>query len=206
MRKRWTAEEDRILIEFYPTEHGSVYHRLEGRTPDTCRARAKSLGLTRGYSKWTQEECDILREFYLIEGDEVYKRLPGRTKCTCATKASVMRLTKGRGYWTAEEDRILEEFYPMMGVRVISELPNRTVAAIATRVGMLGIKCLVSKERRVDWLEEELDILREYYPIEGVLSFSRLPRHSYGACCGRVTKLGLKSHRCDRKQEGIITS
>ena len=57
----WTAEEDAVIAEYYPTEGGEGCAERLMRTPSACAARARRIGVRstkiRGRSRpWTDEE------------------------------------------------------------------------------------------------------------------------------------------------------
>ena len=104
---KWTKEEDEILCEFYPVEHGAVAERLPGRSVGSCRARASILGIAQKMDVkpdvWSDNEVKILYEFYPSEGGNVIHRLPGRTvaacrsSSACCSKAHALNIQLGVG-------------------------------------------------------------------------------------------------------------
>lgn len=80
-RKKWTKEEDEILVKYYSVEGTEVVNRLSDRTVNAIKNRAQALGLIHRQEMfgWTAEELEILRKYYPSEGKRVANRLPGRT-------------------------------------------------------------------------------------------------------------------------------
>lgn len=89
MKRRWTKEEDTILIKYYSKEGPDVIERLSGRTTNAIKNRAQQLGLIyrQEMFQWTEEELSILRQYYPIEGKRIIARLPGRTLKTIQVTA-----------------------------------------------------------------------------------------------------------------------
>ena len=69
-----------------------VATKLPGRTPDSCRSRAKTLKVYRGgvckkTPEWTKEEDDIIKKYYHSMGSKVASKLPGRSESACKNRA-----------------------------------------------------------------------------------------------------------------------
>ena len=119
---KWTKEEDEILCEFYPVEHGAVAERLPGRSVGSCRARASILGIAQKMDVkpdvWSDNEVKILYEFYPSEGGNVIHRLPG------------------------------SEHFPTEGRLVSERLPRRSSSACCSKAHALNIQLGVGRKRR----------------------------------------------------------
>lgn len=65
--------------------------------------------------------------------------------------------------WTKEEEEKLTELVPLVESveEVAKELPDRTKSSIQTKIERLGLKL---KGQRIEWTEEEEQLLREHYP------------------------------------------
>ena len=104
----YTAEEDAIIREYYPTEGTAVSKRLNNRTPDGVRSRAARLGVKveelkiqlsqrRDYSNikfWSEEETEIIRLYYPTEGKKIIERLPHRSLSSIVKKAAQLKVYK----------------------------------------------------------------------------------------------------------------
>ena len=187
----WTSEEDNILREFYPIEAGNVCKRLPGRTRSACTTRAVTIGISGEAARpWTEEEDEILRKYYPIEGYDVVKRLPGRTIDSCRGRVVKLKIPS-RSFWTLKEIEILRIYYPIEGGEVYKRLPGRTKDACTRRAVSLNIKYDINSSDD-HWTEEEINILREFYPIEGREVYKRLPGRTESACRSKACKLGFK--------------
>lgn len=92
--------------------------------------------------------------------------------------------------WTEEEDNILREFYREhpdgQSLKSISHrLKNRTMIAIRSRASELGLIVLDY------WSQDEIEIIKIYYPTEGSNVVKRLPNRTKGAIKRKADKMGL---------------
>lgn len=149
---KWTEEEDKILCEFYPIEHGAVAERLPGRSVGSCRARASILGIAQKMDvkpdMWSDNEVKILFEFYPSEGGNVVRRLPGRTVAACRIKARALGIICSESLWTDEELAILSEHFPTEGQLVSERLPGRSSSACCSKAHALNIQLGEGRKRR----------------------------------------------------------
>ena len=105
--------------------------------------------------------------------------------------------------WTEEELNILREYYPKGGVKLVKEKGiNRSSEAIKVRASQMGLnlKDSVIDRLRSKWSEQELQILEEYYPDEGLDVVLRLKGRSERAIQVKASQIGLKLHN-DLKKE-----
>lgn len=92
--------------------------------------------------------------------------------------------------WTKEEDELLIKLYPSMGVAIVGKFHGmRSINAIKNRAQQLGI---IHRQVMQGWSEEELDILRSYYPIEGKKIVERLPGRTLKTIQVTACRLGIK--------------
>lgn len=121
----------------------------------------------------------------------------GETFTGYYTDMSTPRLTatgKGRGYrWTSDEDSLLREHYPNEGVSdALRANLGRVNHAIECRVQRLGLH-YIGPGRNKRWTDEELDVLKTRYPLEGaskeLCSSLGRPRNSI---VGKSRSLGLR--------------
>ena len=96
--------------------------------------------------------------------------------------------------WTEEELNILREYYPKGGVKLVKEKGiNRSSEAIKVRASQMGLnlKDSVIDRLRSKWSEQELQILEEYYPDEGLDVVLRLKGRSERAIQVKASQIGL---------------
>lgn len=162
----WTEEEKKILIKLFPKMGIKVVDFLNNKTVSAIQTMAYKLGLVSN-STWTAEELAILKEYYPLEGVDVYKRLENKSKDQCKWKASAMKLHCRKG-WSIEEIEKLKDSYSTKTKEELLEMfPNKTWSAIQTIASKHNIK-------KVDWNDDEKEIVELYYPIEGGKVLDRL--------------------------------
>jgi hypothetical protein len=97
------------------------------------------------------------------------------------------------GRWTKEEDELLINFYKQNpdseGLKefIIKNFKNRSYLAVKARAHVLN---LTAGNSRL-WSEEEDEILKQYYPIEGAKCCSRLQDRTMNSVMQRANKLGI---------------
>ena len=92
-----------------------------------------------------------------------------------------------RRRFTEEEDKFLVEQYCDKGPDFCAAALDRSRQSIISRASKLGCNNIVH------WTDEEDNILRTYYPIEGAKSFLRLVSRSTLQCRHRVEALELRA-------------
>ena len=226
-KKHWTDGEIEILREYYPIEGTKVAKRLPGRTKGTIMTMAQKVGIRRDPPRWSSEEIDILRQHYPLEGATAARHLPGRTKSAIKNRATLLGLrhysTQVREgeevsikmgiqhqerWWSLEEIEILEKYYPAEGLAVAKRLPNRARRVIGHKAKRLGIICkrrFNAEEPDAFWTNEEIDILKQYFPLEGQETAMRLLNRTKSSVQHKAERLGIgKLWRYEhRVQDGI---
>ena len=191
MAKRWTPDEENIIISNYHSMSSKDLQKLlPGRTADAIQERAKLLGVKK-YNRWTEEEELLLKTFYPSIGSDVASMIPRHNKNACTDRANRMGIRKHSSEWTKEEDKIILEYYPSIGRKVSKMLTGRTPRACFDRAKYLGIK-IKHKQYNSTWTSEEDKILFKYYPIMGPDVCYKIPKRSRNACSKRARQLGLR--------------
>ena len=94
--RRWSSEEDEVLLKYYPSEGSEVASRLCGRTVASCQFRAYKLGIKREQphrnGRWQQEEDEILRIWYPRMGIRAAVMLPSRTRSAVQNRVALLGL------------------------------------------------------------------------------------------------------------------
>ena len=95
--------------------------------------------------------------------------------------------------WTEEEDNLVRKYYAEhpdgKGVSKFAKetFKNRTTEAVKSRAKTLGL----TKPNTTPFTEEENEILKKYYPIEGRKVVERLPNHPVKAIHSQAWRLGI---------------
>lgn len=92
--------------------------------------------------------------------------------------------------WTVGEVGILEEHYPVLGTSACEMLPGRSRGAVGMKAAHLGLSCGTTQPL-VGWLQDEIDVLCEWYPVEGSDVTCRLRGRSREAARQKAQDLGL---------------
>lgn len=113
--KKWTVEEDAIILARYAMEGSTIAQYLPGRSANAIGQRALKLGVSfEDTQRWTPDEDVILRRDYPTLGSNIPALLNTRTRRSIATRASTLGISfkptlygfKGEHY-TATEIRNL---------------------------------------------------------------------------------------------------
>lgn len=193
----WTPEELSLLRRHYAEGKESVMSHLSGRTWEACQHKANALGLqilSENTRKWTPEEEEILKRYYPAEGEKAAERIPRKTKHACMQKARSLGIKKMvEAPYSDRDIEIMKKYYPSEGADVVKRMETaksgKTVSHYASSV--LG---LVYKGERAftKFSDEEVAILKKYWPTERYKVVDRLPGRNYDSVRKKAKKLGLK--------------
>lgn len=211
---QWSLKELEILNRYYPIEGTKVAKRLLGRTKGTIMTMAQKLEIRHDPPRWSSKEIDILKQYYPLEGRAAARHLPGRTENAIGSQASLrglqhysrqgrdskeatikLGLQHGKKWWSREEIAILKRYYPLEGLTVAERLPNRTRQAVGHKAVRLGITCkrrFSVEEPDAFWTEEEIEVLKNHFPLEGVKVANRLPGRTGSSIDHKAMRLGIK--------------
>ena len=92
---RWTEEEDKIIIDNYPTMGSNVYKLLPGRNRSSCIGRAHKLKIVYK-ARWTSDEVQILKDNYPAIGVKAFELIPNKSIDACTNKAKSLKLYRNR--------------------------------------------------------------------------------------------------------------
>lgn len=147
---------------------------------------------------WSKEEDNIILDYYDKLGIKIMNMLPSKSKDQIQHRAAVLGIKvnkkktvkeekniKPKKRWSKEEIDILVEKYSEYGTK-LCQILNRNPREIQAKARRLGLSYLNS------FTQEEENILKKYYPIEGSKSFKRLTNHTKSSCTAKVYQLGLK--------------
>lgn len=201
---KWSEEELQIVKENY--DHGVNYilTLLPNRTKAMVKNAVKSMGLHNGKLKfWTKEELETLKKYYFEEGKHGVSKRLGKSPMACEQKAAQLNLRyKGNGLdpWTQEADNIVKQYYPTEGSDgVYKRLASLGMSMTKSRIRDRATKVLGVKGPQV-WTQEELDILRKFYPTEGVDGISKMLKKSKLQIKNKAFNLKLKYARVHNRE------
>ncbi|EDH5632763.1 hypothetical protein CB172_20365 [Salmonella enterica subsp. enterica serovar Claibornei] len=179
--RQWSAEELRILEQYYPVEGIAVANRLPGRTFCAVRSTANLRGLKSGLHqrKWTQEEWRLVEENKYLPAKELAALFPGRTqKAVYKAQESVKKKARIR--------------------RVQARMPQQASSADALS-NLSPAECTKTLEnndnKSLAWTSRDLAFLETHY---GVMEMSELAEK-----LGRtVVAVRITGNRLKREKNG----
>lgn len=158
-------------------------------------------------ARWSAEEIALLKEYYPKGGFELCKEKGlTRSKDSVHYKARYLNLSYNQRYtrcvdWSESDLAILREYYPIGGVMLCKEKGlDVSDAIIHYKARKLGLKIGIGKAKRKNmWGEEELALLKEYYPKGGLsLCMEKGLNKSNYSIYLKARDLGLnKIHWCE---------
>ncbi len=156
MAKRWTEEDDALLVEFYIEEGATLCADVLDRTKSSVLHRASKLKLTTS-SRWTPEEDLLLYNNYPEYGlDYCSTLIKNRTKVAIENRVSKLQIKRSTN-WTETQYNILKEKYNILSIKEVAKLINKTEAAVmrkATKHNLCIIKQNVTKEELIVELQK----------------------------------------------------
>ena len=191
----WSEEDISLLREFYPSEGAKMRHRLSKEyTACAVICKASKLGIALASRKpmqlWSEEETAILRKYYPIYGgsSKMQELLPHRRSNVINEKAKALGMSNPNNhYLSMEEIEFIKQNHPIHGTKYCAKHLNVTKETIKNYVRKLGLTTHFKP-----WTEEECEILRKYYPSEGLEVCHRLPKHKPNSCKAKANSLGLR--------------
>lgn len=139
-------------------------------------------------TRWTLESLRFLEANYgTMDIADIALRL-GRTPGAVGVMADKLGCRRKNLPWTETEMDIIRQHYGSgVGAEFLQQLlPGRSVSAIFSMAEKMGV--LSGRF----WQDDELQILRTYYPAEGVLVTARLSERNAVAVRIMARRLGLK--------------
>lgn len=138
---------------------------------------------------WTKDDENLMRQYYPSMGTKIKSILSvERSNQAIGIKARKMGLTyEGNSKkWINEDKTFLEENYGSMSTKKIAEKLNRTEKSIKCMAKKLKLNILCH------WNDEEIEILKKYYPLEGKKVANRLPNKTEKQCLEKAYRLKIK--------------
>ena len=157
------------------------------------------------YTTW---EIRILIKRYRIDGWRIPQLLARHTRRSIITQASklgICKREKEHKRWTEEEKKILRLKYGAYGSN-IPELAHRSQQSIQCKASIFGLKLSSNVKRRgcvamtgwkykKSWGDDELLLLKHYYPTHGYKIPALLNTRSARAIKRQAFKMGLRVKR-----------
>ena len=198
-KSMWTDEEIEILRTYYPIGGVALCKEkgLENKPELSIRDKANTLKLKASSRYWTDAEVEVLKKYYSIGGWKLCqeKGLSDKTQSSIMKKAMKMGLkAEFIEMWSDEEIQILKKYYPKGGIDLCQKngLTHKTVNSIRTKAHQFGLK--MEGNVRGVWSNEEVELLKKYYPLGGSFLCIEKGLKSKTACSinQKASKLGLQ--------------
>ena len=172
------------------------------------RVDEKVIGV---HNEWTVEEIEKLKEKFLISRkNELINMFPRHPYNCIKDKAREYGLLKGKRKhkWTADEDNLIRTYFPKEGQNMFRRFNNQTITPYmcARRAKFLRIKSETNATGK-DFSEEEIDIMRKYFPLEGDDVYKRLKGRNKSNVINKMIKLGIRksnNNKWDDSEKSII--
>jgi len=201
-RGRWSQAEQARLRELYGLrDDASIARELKRPVASIRRMAEKLFSGNRRTGPWTASEAMDLRRYLGATSPEVIARVLGRTVEEVQTRIIELGRIKKGGSWTREE---LGEFKRIYGTRTdedLSRIFGRTlddIQKLADQHALAKDKAFVRKlegeaaTRMPRWKPEELELLRNEYPLASNLEIARRLGRSVKSVVSKAHHLGLK--------------
>lgn len=181
--RRWTPEEDRLIVARHAEGARALTALLPGRAYDSVRSRMSQLGLRcrlkRPPMRWTAEEDALLRSWRGKPIKDALPKLPGREYTAVRARLVRLGVAKKHEPWTWAEDSLLREgpgpceaqpaFYARaFPGRTPTQCQHRYLTYIAPLLGRgldgaRRIRTRYDEHVRLARSEQEVENLKAYY-------------------------------------------
>jgi hypothetical protein len=160
---------------------------------------------------WTARELQDLKKYFGGTTPEVIARILGRSVDEVQQQVMELRRIQSTGRWTQDE---VAEFKRLYGTRTDDDLAiifGRTLEAVkrlGARYCLAKDKAFVRKltgsaaTRMPRWANEELQKLREFYPVSSNLDIAQKLNRSVKSVVSKAHNLGLKKEVDRLRQMG----
>ena len=189
----WTPEEDEILEKYYKTEFSKISARLPRHTLAAIKKHAEKRGLTNNKHKsanrtpWTPEEIEIVKNEYLNTNTKILAQKLNRGVNTIRHKAKELGLSY---HYDREMINEIIELYKQG--KTATELLEIFYPKVKNLSNMRNIICSnTSQLKNPRWSENDIQILKEYYPKIGGQVSSMLNNKSKRAIQFKARSLNL---------------
>lgn len=189
--KRYTLQEINFIKENYKVLGIKKIAEQLNHSVQEINHKALQLGLREKSRQDTFSEDDIkfIKDNYQKLTKQELSKCLGKTKGQISGAMNRLHLTKCQASvcWSAEEIEILKNNYKKGYNELANLLPNRSKSAIINELCLL--KLYVAGKR--PWSNDDLEILRQYYPLEGKDGVAKRLGRTPMACAKKANILGI---------------
>lgn len=158
---------------------------------------------------WADWELEIIKRYYPTEGIGVKKRLPHRSENQIygvawhyGIKNSSRKKRNANKYprrkYTDSELRYIKRHIQEDGAEAVAEHLQRTPCAIRSIVSKMDL-LKDSSPGQLPWTREEIAIMKEYFPVEGIQVRKRLENRTDAAIYSEASHLGIAKNKRTKK-------
>lgn len=147
MKKKWTYEEVRYILENWGIKSlEDIMKRLD-RTEDSVMRKARRLGLSIHKKdedlkkrRWTKEEDKYILDHYKKISLDRISLYIDRTTSSIRKRARALKISTVVTHWTREEEQILFEKWGIISVDTISKQLNRSKNAVLLKAYQMSLR------------------------------------------------------------------
>lgn len=141
---------------------------------------------------YTDYEITFIKDNYSKHGADYCAKQLNRSLASIRNEVYTLGLLR-EWTWTDEMNNLLYNQYKNVGGKVCAKKLNLPLKAIYKQAKKLGLSRKGTPKIKDDsWTSHELNLLIQWYPLEGTKAYLRIPTRSYNACRLKASQLGLK--------------
>lgn len=185
----WTKEDEDLVRKYYPSIGARVKSMLlVERSSQAINVKANKMGVKYMGNNWIKEDEDLMKKYYPSIGTKIKSMLSvDKNSNEIQIKASMMGLVYKGNRWDEEDKKFLIENYGKLSNKEIAEKLDKTQRSVSNMAYALKLIDLYHF-----WSEEEVNILKKYYPFEGKKVADRLPYKTEKQCTLKAQALKIK--------------
>lgn len=201
-RGRWSPDELQRLEELYGRRDDAAIARELGRTVPSVRSQAQKLfGDRQRSGPWTPEETERLKDYIGASSPDVIARIFGRLPSEVSERIESLGAKIKSGDWSRDEVQRLRQLYGRRTDQDLARILGRPVGEIeekAVEYALRKDKAFIRKlegasaTRMPRWTEDELQVLRDLYPLRPNLEIAHQLKRSVKSVVSKAYHLGLK--------------
>lgn len=189
LNDNWIKEDEDLVRNYYPSIGTRVKSMLSvERSSEAINSKANKMGVKYMGNNWTKEDEDLMKKYYPSIGTKIKSMLSvDRNNNEIQIKASMMGLEYKGNKWNEKDKKFLIENYGKLSNKEIAEKLDKTKSSVSNMAYALKLIDLYHF-----WSDEEIEILKKYYPLEGKKVANRLPYKTEKQCAFKAQALKIK--------------
>ena len=197
-RNEWNDLELNQMKQFYEDNGPDyMYALFEGSHPRVLiMSKAHSLNLKydfRSYAHLTDEEKQIVKDNYVTGGSKLCKKLLNNKYTENAIRRTAREFNLYYKQITEEQEKLIVDNVGNMTRSELAKLVNIGEGQVLTILKKYNLEHINKSPRSLKWTEEEDNIIKAYYSIEGKDIVNRLPNRPYSSIMARASFLKIKA-------------